>query len=102
LLNKKVEFHKTISPIDDESRFAFDGNITEVEGDFSLTNQIIISVKIKEKIGDELYLTKVYTNTNSFSHPSKAHYSTIKIYNSQKTDVEEKIDMLKNIKKYNL
>lgn len=98
ILDKEIEFHKTKSPIDSEPRFGFHGRVEKYRITTSFPDSTIL-VKLYDR-KEEIIMMKfqrepgmVYNRRKTFSH-------VIKVYNS--IDIESKLDMLIDTKKYNL
>lgn len=94
LLDKEIEFHKTISPLDDEVRWGFFGRVKNIGIKFQ-EDQILITVDLYDNKKNLIlaYLTKIEKNLK------KKKSTMVKIYNSEETDFEKTISELKFIEK---
>lgn len=108
LKNKEVEFHKTQSTIDDEVRFGFEGRIRHItiEPSWKQSNQLIVIVDLQRefkevKLGtlQNVILAKIVLRYSGFI---TLYPNVVRIYNSLPTEIEDKINMLNNVEKYNL
>lgn len=91
LLNKDVEFHRVKNKIDGDVTYGFSGKITAVE--------------IKREGYIMQILVKLYDKPSYYilvKNLLGLEPIIVKIYNSEKTEIEKKIELLKDTEKYNL
>ena len=100
LIGKKIEFHRSQSPIDDEIRYGHWGIVEKIEEiileQYNKKFKIIISLKNEKEL---FILTRIHAYIDKNSNNCN---KIIKIYNSEELEIEKDINILKDTMKYNL